>query len=307
MLTGAAGQLGWELQARLSGLGHLTSFHRAELNIGDADAIRLVVRRLRPDLIVNAAGYTAVDQAETEPEMAMRVNGAGPGVLAEEAKRVGAALISYSSDYVFDGNSTQPYTEEDRPNPLSAYGRSKLAGDQSIASVDGSYLIFRTSWVYTERNRNFVLAVLKLAKERAELRIVNDQVGAPTPGSLIADYTSKIIAGAREQGSNCSVAEVLRERRGLYNLVCGGQVSRYEFAKEVLRLFLPQNPARVVPVPSSEFTKSARRPSFSVLSTQKLEHTFGLKPPPWQVTLERFAAGMRNHVAPVKEIPGPGA
>ena len=298
MLTGASGQVGWALQSSLASLGQLTLFHRAQLDIGDADAIRRAVRALRPDLIVNAAGYTAVDQAETEPEVALRVNGNGPGILAEEAKHAGAALISFSSDYVFDGLATQPYTEDDAANALSAYGRSKLAGDRAIAAVDGSYLIFRTSWIYCERGRNFLLTVLKLAKDREEVRIVDDQVGAPTPSHVIADAVAQIAAQASALTDKHSLSDVLRERRGLYNLTCGGQVSWYGFAKEILRVFPPQRCPRLVPIPASEYPSAARRPAFSVLSTQKLVSTFGFQPPHWEQALERFAEHMRARAIP---------
>ncbi|HVZ59849.1 MAG TPA: dTDP-4-dehydrorhamnose reductase, partial [Terriglobales bacterium] len=199
LLTGATGQVGWELRRSLSPLGNIVSPSRAELNLSDSDSIRSSVNAVRPHLIVNAAAYTAVDRAESDYEAALQANGAAPGVLAEEARRIGAALIHYSTDYVFNGRAVAPYKEDDPVDPVNAYGRSKLAGEQAIASAADAYLILRTSWVYGPRGHNFLLTMLRLGGERPELRIVADQVGSPTSSRVLGDLTalmvSQMIAG----------------------------------------------------------------------------------------------------------------
>ena len=180
LVTGKTGQVGWELQRTLATLGQVIAPDRRGMDLGDPDSIRAAIRACSPQIIVNAAAYTAVDQAESEPDLALAINGAAPGIMAEEAKRLGALLVHYSTDYVFDGAKSGPYTEDDQPNPLSAYGSSKLAGERAIAASGARYLIFRTSWVYGARGKNFLRTILRLAQERDELRIVDDQVGAPT-------------------------------------------------------------------------------------------------------------------------------
>ena len=180
LLTGKNGQVGWELQRTLAPLGEVVAVDRQALDLANPDAIRALIREVKPALIVNPAAYTAVDKAESEPELAMAVNGIAPGIMAEEAKRLGAAMIHYSTDYVFDGTQTSPYTEKDRPNPGNVYGKTKLAGEQAIQAVGVPHLILRTSWVYGSRGRNFLLTILRLAQERDELKIVDDQIGAPT-------------------------------------------------------------------------------------------------------------------------------
>ena len=194
LVTGRNGQVGFELQRNLAGRGQVVAVGRDEMDLSDPDAIRRVVREAKPDLIVNAAAYTAVDQAESEPELALAINGVAPGILAEEAKRLGVALIHYSTDYVFDGSKAAPYTEEDEPRPINVYGRTKLAGERAIQAVDVPHLILRTSWVYSARGKNFLLTILRLAREREELSIVDDQIGAPTWSRAIAMATGGILA-----------------------------------------------------------------------------------------------------------------
>ena len=216
LVTGRNGQVGFELQRRLARLGRVTAAGRDEMDLADPDSIRNMLRNTAPNLIVNAAAYTAVDQAESEPELVLAINGVAPGILAEEAKRLGAALIHYSSDYVFDGSKTAPYTEDDAPRPISAYGRSKLAGEQAIQSVDVPHLILRTSWVYGARGKNFLLTILRLAKEREELAVVDDQVGAPTWCQVIAAATGGIL---QDLGyGQARFRDACDAKRGIYNL-----------------------------------------------------------------------------------------
>jgi dTDP-4-dehydrorhamnose reductase len=194
LVTGRTGQVGYELERSLQGLGEVIAVNQDQMDLADFDAVRAVIREVRPGLIVNPAAYTAVDKAESEPELAMRINGEAPGVIAEEARKLGAAVIHYSTDYVFDGSKPGAYTEEDTPSPLNVYGRTKLAGEQAVQASGVPHLIFRTSWVYGARGRNFLLTVRRLAAERDELRIVDDQCGAPTWCRTIADTTAHIVA-----------------------------------------------------------------------------------------------------------------
>lgn len=260
------------------------------MDLADPDSIRRTLRETKPDLIVNAAAYTAVDQAESEPELALAINGVAPGILAEEAKRLGAALIHYSTDYVFDGSKAEPYTEEDEPRPLSAYGRSKLAGEQAIQAVDVPHLILRTSWVYGARGRNFLLTILRLAREREELAIVDDQIGAPTWSRAIAAATSRILVHLGY--GHPKFHDACTERRGIYNLTANGQTSWHGFAAEILANAANAQPGKSafalerVPVLKSITTEQyplpAQRPRNSVLSHAKLQHAFGLIMPDWK-------------------------
>lgn len=249
LLTGRNGQVGAEPQRILQPA--LATDHAA-LDLADADAIRRVVREVKPDVIVNAAAYTAVDQAESEPELAMRVNGAAPGVLAEEAKRRGALLVHYSTDYVFDGAKRSPYAEDDAPHPLGVYGRSKLEGEARIRACGGRYLIVRTAWVYG-RGSNFVRAILKQAEKGAPLRVVNDQLGAPTWAADIATVTAGLL-GQRSEGT--------------FHVSAAGVASWYEVALEILRL--ARLAAQVRPVSTAEYGAKAPRPRYSVLDNSKL-------------------------------------
>ena len=194
LLTGKNGQVGWELERSLQPLGQVIAFDRSGLDLASPDSIRAVIREVKPELIVNPAAYTAVDKAESEPDLAMAVNGVAPGIIAEEAKRLGAALIHYSTDYVFDGTKAEPYTEDDVPKPINVYGKTKLAGEQAVQAIGVPHLIFRTSWVYGMRGKNFLLTILRMAKEKDELRIVDDQFGAPTWSRMIAETTAQVLA-----------------------------------------------------------------------------------------------------------------
>ncbi|MHB1620318.1 MAG: dTDP-4-dehydrorhamnose reductase [Sulfuricella sp.] len=286
LLTGKNGQVGWELQRTLATLGDVVAIDRHGMDLASPDSIRSAIRAVRPDLIVNAAAYTAVDKAESEPDLAMAINGIAPGIMAEEAKRLGAAMIHYSTDYVFDGTKTSPYTEEDPPNPLSVYGKTKLAGEQAILAAGLPHLIFRTSWVYGLRGKNFLLTILRLAKERDELKIVDDQIGAPTWSRMIAEATGQILAQRK-----ASLSEV----SGLYNLTAAGRTSWYGFAKAILDSMTTQgaNPSPLTPHPSPnlipiatpEYPLPAPRPLYSMLSSAKLNRTFGVAQPAWDASL----------------------
>ena len=288
LLTGRNGQVGWELARALAPLGELVALDREELDLAVPDRIVSVVRSARPDVIVNAAAYTAVDRAESEPDAANTVNAAAAGVLAEEAKRAGALLLHYSTDYVFDGTKSAPYVEEDPPNPLNAYGRSKLAGEYSIRAAGAPHLILRTSWVYAARGKNFFMTVLRLLREKSPLRIVSDQIGAPTSAGALADATAELLR--RHDAS------ALRKMSGTYHATAGGSTSWYGFATQIAHLeraALPQMPS-IAPIPSSEYPLPAQRPKNSRLSNEKLLRCFGVKLPPWEVCLQACHAQLRQ-------------
>jgi len=263
------------------------------MDLSDPDAIRRGVREAKPDLIVNAAAYTAVDRAESEPELALAINGAAPGILAEEAKRAGAALIHYSTDYVFDGSKGAPYTEDDDPRPINTYGRTKLAGERAIQAVDVPHLILRTSWVYGARGKNFMLTILRLAKEREELAIVEDQIGAPTWSRAIAAATGSILEhlgyGQAAFGDACAA------KRGIYNLTAAGQTSWHGFAAAILAnaasaqaresAFALARVPVLKPISTEQYPLPARRPRNSLLSSAKLQRVFGLVMPDWKSSL----------------------
>jgi len=273
LLTGRNGQVGWELQGQLAQLGALTAVDLEELDLCDSAAIRKLVRQLNPRIIVNPAAYTAVDQAEREPELAFAVNATAPGVLAEEAKRIGALLVHYSTDYVFDGKKPAPYVEDDSPAPLNVYGRSKLAGEKAVEISGCRHIILRTSWVYGARGKNFLLTVLRLAKERPELRLVADQIGAPTWCRALAEATKEIIPRALDDPSTC----------GLYHATNGGETSWFEFAVKILRIAGIETPVR--PITTAEYPTPAARPANSRLDNSKLRSVFGLSLPDWRSSL----------------------
>lgn len=275
LLLGKNGQVGWELQRTLAPLGQVIALDQSDLDLTKPEQIRAKVREIKPNLIVNAAAYTAVDRAEEEPELAMAINGIAPGILAEEAKELGATLVHYSTDYVFDGTKKEPYTEEDEPNPINVYGKTKLAGERAIQAVDGNYLIFRTSWVYGMRGNNFLLTIMRLANERDELRIVDDQIGAPTWCRMLAEATALILARG-EDG--------LTDKWGLYHMTAVGQTSWYGFAKEILSHIMIDggDNCLLVPIASRDYITLAKRPSNSVLSNHNLLEKFHLSMPTWE-------------------------
>jgi len=278
LVTGAQGQLGFELARLLPAHGEVTALDRAQLDLGDPAAIRNVLRALRPQLIVNAAAYTAVDQAEREPEAAEAINARAPAVLAEEAERLGALLIHYSTDYVFDGAASTPYDEDASPNPVNAYGRSKWLGEQAVIASGAPSLVLRTSWVYGLRGRNFLLAIRRLAAQNEELRIVADQFGIPNWSHAIAEATSKLVGLG---------LPALVDRAGVYHVCARGSASWFEFARAIVG---PAAKPRVVPIKTSEYPTLARRPAYVVLATEKLERVFGLSLAHWRETLAQCLA-----------------
>ncbi len=281
LLTGKNGQVGWELQRTLAPLGKVIALGAGELNLADAGAIRQTVRSIRPSIIVNPAAYTAVDKAESEPDLAHKVNAVAPGVLAEEAKALGAWLVHYSTDYVFDGAKQGAYVETDAPGPLSVYGRTKLEGEEAMRATGANHLIFRTSWVYASRGRNFMLTMLRLARERKELSVVDDQVGAPTWCRSIAEITAQILAQLQMPGRQAAASEV----SGTYNLTSSGSVSWHGFAAEILRQSDIQPLPDLLAIPSGDYPTPAVRPKNSVLSNDKLTRTFGLAAGDWRDNL----------------------
>jgi len=291
LLTGKTGQIGFELQRSLAAIGQVVAFDRAELDLSSVDAIRAKVREVQPQIIVNAAAYTAVDKAESEPDLAMQVNGVAPGIMAREAKRFGALLVHYSTDYVFDGRKATAYVETDATHPLGVYGETKLAGERAIEAVGGAHLILRTSWVYAARGHNFLRTILRLARERTELRIVNDQIGAPTWARTIAEITARILA------SNGGGLYQLREKSSLYHLTAAGATSWYGFAEAILaeaKGVLGNAVPSLIPIPASEYPTPARRPANSRLDNAKLTSAFGLTPPPWDEMLKSCIHEMGN-------------
>ena len=278
LVTGAAGQVGFELVRLLAPHGDVVAADRAGLDLADADAVVAAVRGAKPGLIVNAGAYTAVDLAEKEAELAAAVNARAPGILAEEAKRAGAVLIHYSTDYVFDGARTTPYPEDAPTAPLNVYGATKLEGEQAIAAVGGAALVFRTSWVYGRRGKNFLRTIERLAAERDELRIVADQVGVPNWCRALAEATERIVAAG---------LPALADRAGLYHLSSTGRASWFEFAQAIVGAAAKP---RVVPITTVEYPLPARRPAFGVLDTARFEATFGFALPGWRDALARCVA-----------------
>ena len=295
LVTGKNGQVGWELQRTLMTLGEVIAVDRTQMDLADADSIRNCIREVKPNLIVNAAAYTAVDKVESEVDLAMAINGLAPGIMAEEAKRLGAAIVHYSTDYVFDGTKTGPYTEDDTPRPLSIYGKSKLAGEEAIKAVGCPHLTLRTSWVYGARGKNFLRTILKLSKERPELRVVNDQVGAPTWCRHIAEATAHVLARLY----SVAIYDVVRiaDASGIYHLTASGETTWFAFADVILRCGSSINSEslpKLVPVPSEQYPTAARRPKNSVLSNDKIVNLLALVQPDWITCLKTCLADLPN-------------
>jgi len=298
LVFGRVGQVGWELRHKLACHGQVTAVEYPEIDFSKPDSIRAAVRAAEPQVIINAAAYTAVDKAEGDSALAMAINGTAPGILAEETKRLGSLLVHYSTDYVFDGTKQSPYVETDTPCPVNVYGKTKLAGDEAIQSVGSDYLILRTSWVYGARGSNFLLTMLRLAQELPELRIVDDQIGAPTSSECIAQATADILAQVL-----APAGDGLTGRSGIYNLTSTGETSWFGFAKSLLTQSAGTYEFAVphlIPIKTSEFPRPATRPANSRLSCQRLEETFGVSMPHWEhqlaLVLETLAAG----TAPVR-------
>jgi dTDP-4-dehydrorhamnose reductase len=297
LVTGPTGQVGSQLFRSLAPLGNVIPLDRRHCDLSRPEQLPAVIRDLRPDVIVNAAAYTAVDDAERDEAVAATVNGAAVGVIAEEARRACALLVHYSTDYVFDGRKDAPYSEDDPPCPINAYGRSKLAGELAIREVGGAHLVLRTSWVYDARGRNFLRTMLALLRERDELRIVADQIGAPTWAADIAQATAALIDAAaheREEGRFAS---------GLFHLTASGATSWHGFAAAILegaarRGLLPAGRTpRLVPVASEDYPRPAARPKNSRLSGDRLRQRFGLALPSWEEGLALCLDEMAKHEA----------
>lgn len=281
LLIGKNGQLGWELALSLPALGEVIAVDYPEVDLAKPEALRRLVRDFAPEVIVNAAAYTAVDRAETERELAYAVNAGGPAVLAEEARTLGAMLIHYSTDYVFDGAKDKPYRERDLTGPLNVYGLSKLAGEQVIQAAGGPSLILRTAWVYSLRQGGFVPKVLEWAQRSTSLRIVDDQVSNPTWARTLADLTVQIMRRGRSY---------LEEHAGLYHCAGGGFASRYEWAQAILELDPNRGGKAAAPIEkarTSDFPMPAARPLFSALDCGRFEKEFGLRIPPWREALKK--------------------
>lgn len=281
LLLGKNGQVGWELQRSLAPLGELIALDRASEyglcgDLIDLEGLRTTIATLKPDVIVNAAAYTAVDKAESEPSLAQLINTQAPELLAQEAAKIGAWLVHYSTDYVFDGSGNNTWDEDDKSNPLNEYGRSKLAGDQAIENSGCKYLILRTSWVYGSKGNNFAKTMLRLASERQTLSVINDQVGAPTSAALLADCTAHALLKAIR---NPGLA-------GLYHLAAAGQTTWYEYAKFVIEQAQIAGKqlqvTAIKPIGTLDYPTPAKRPNNSKLSTDKFRTTFGLTLPEWQ-------------------------
>jgi dTDP-4-dehydrorhamnose reductase len=304
LLTGKNGQVGEELERLLPRVGEVVALGRQELNLSNPENIRRTIREIRPNLIVNAAAYTAVDQAEKEETIANEINSDAVAIMAEEAKKIGASLVHYSTDYVFDGLKGNPYMEDDPTGPINVYGTTKLAGEQAIRAAGVPHLIFRTSWVYATRGRNFLLTILRLATQREELRIVRDQIGAPTWSREIADATTKILSQLYgRETSQDSLSTV----SGTYHMTAAGVTNWHEFATAILEgashaskttpWFAattggkPLIARRVIPITTQEFPTPARRPAYSILANARLMKTFGVQLPEWRTQLHRAFYG----------------
>jgi dTDP-4-dehydrorhamnose reductase len=300
LLTGKNGQLGDDLQQILPRLGEVIATDREQCDLSRLADIRNLIRDVHPDLIVNAAAYTAVDQAEKDEALACAINSEAPAVMAEEAKKIGAALVHYSTDYVFDGAKNSPYAEHDLPNPISAYGRTKLAGEQAVRDSGADHLIFRTEWVYSTRGKNFLLTILRLATQREELRIVRDQVGAPTWSREIAGATVKAL---QQICNRTDETAAWSKRSGTYHMTAAGETSWCGFTQAILQeaAQLSNRAAwfqaatngkdlltrRVVPITAAEYPTPARRPAYSLLSNSKLNRVFGIQLPDWREQLHK--------------------
>jgi len=300
LLIGRNGQVGAELLRLLPQLGEVVALGHDQLDLSNPTDIYRTIREVRPHLIVNAAAYTAVDQAERDETTAQAVNAQAPGLLAEEAKKIGAVLVHYSTDYVFDGAKKSPYDEADSTNPINVYGKTKFAGEQAIRNSGVSHLIFRTSWVYATRGRNFLLTIVRLATEREELRIISDQVGAPTSASDVAAATARVLSNLRETNDR---GFVFSKVTGTYHMSAAGQTTWHDFAETILEEAKATShnldwltaatqgrrliARRVIPISTEEFGSPTPRPAYSILSNSRLFQKFGVSLPDWHTQLQR--------------------
>ena len=288
LIVGSAGQVGRELQRSFADDGELICCDRDEVDIADPAQVRSLVQTTAPDLILNAAAYTAVDRAESEREVAAAINAVAPRILAEEARRRDCLLVHYSTDYIFDGSKKSPWLETDQPRPLNHYGASKLAGEQAIAEVGGKFLIFRTSWVYGPHGNNFLLSMLRLGRERDQLTIVDDQTGAPTTSIALADATRTVVDRALS-----SSAGPVEDWAGLYHMTCSGSTTWAGFARVIFSKagsLLGDRIPEIIPIASADYPTAATRPLNSVLSNEKLAARFSVQLPPWEAALDAALA-----------------
>jgi dTDP-4-dehydrorhamnose reductase len=287
LVVGSSGQVGFELLRTLRSLGDVHGVDYPEVDLAKPDSVRALVREWQPDVLANAAAYTAVDKAESEPEKAMAVNGIAPGVMAEEMRRLDGTLVHYSTDYVYDGNKDGPYDERDMPNPQNVYGRTKLAGDMAVCESRATHLVFRTSWVYGSRGSNFLLTMLRLFEQKPELRIVDDQFGAPTWCRHIAEVTAQVLA--RCFRDDLAREQLRAEQTGIYHLTAGGSTTWHGFAKAIHELRYAEKEhgvPRLSPIPSSEYPALAKRPSNSLLNNEKIRGRFAIEQQPWEAHLK---------------------
>ena len=310
LLTGRGGQVGWKLERALAPLGEVIAFDRAGLDLADPDRVRSALRELKPGVVINAAAYTAVDRAESEPEAAFAINARAPGILADEAARLGALLIHYSTDYVFDGTKAEPCTEDDIPHPLNVYGASKLEGERAIRASGARHWIFRTGWVYAPRGKNFLLTILRLAREGKPLRVVSDQFGAPTSAAMLARATVRALSTQAQALSRLSIrppigpgaagreslpAETperyLAPRSGIYHMTAAGRTSWHGFACAILREFGMAD--AVTAITAAEYPTPARRPANSILDNGKLAANFGIRMPSWEDGLREIGTALK--------------
>lgn len=277
LLFGADGQVGWQLQRALAPIGDIKICNKVEADLENLSQVKELIQNYNPDVIVNAAAYTAVDKAEKEIKKATSINAIAPAIIAHEAKKIDALLVHYSTDYVFDGKKSSGYNENDITNPLSIYGKTKLEGENKIIESGCKYLIFRTSWVYSLKGSNFIKTIIRLAKEKKELKIVADQIGSPTSADFIADVTA-----------HCIVQAATHKQYGTYNLTASGEVSWYKFAKLIIEelhnagIELKTLPHNITPINTNQHPLPAQRPQYSKLNTDKLQKTFNLNVPNWQ-------------------------
>jgi dTDP-4-dehydrorhamnose reductase len=280
LLIGKNGQVGWELNHLLSSIGTVFAMSKKQMDLSKPETLSPVIQEIHPDIIINAAAYTAVDKAESEPELAMTINGIAPGVIAQEAKKIGAGMVHYSTDYVFDGKSTSPYKEKDLPCPLSVYGKSKFAGDKGVIQANIPHIILRTSWVYSLRGSNFLLSIQKLAQTRNQIKVVDDQIGAPTWSRAIAEGTVRILQQCKVEENTINFVH-----SGVFNMSCDGQTSWFNFAKQILEVSGLTKDIELIPIPNIEYPTAAVRPKNSLLSNTKLKQTFHYDMPHWTIAL----------------------
>lgn len=290
LLTGSTGQIGWELHHVLRGRGQVITPTRGELDLADADSIVRAIQGARPDVVINAGGYTAVDRAEREPDLVEQTNGIGPGVLAEQAWTLGAAFVHFSTDYVFDGTKSSPYEPDDEPAPINVYGRSKLHGERNVRAAHEEALILRLSWVYGLRRRNFMLAMLEQARQRSQLNVVDDQYGCPTPCSLVALWTAQVIRHALHRSGQ---QWLFAGHAGTYHLACSGRTSWCGLARRIIELADLPRSVGVVPITTAEYPTPARRPQQSVLDCTKTAAAFDIEFTNWDQALQQVMTDYR--------------